>query len=52
MEYKEEINLICNTKTKGKQIIFGEDFVKNNVNNIEMIVNGIKSKLIQYKINY
>jgi len=33
--------------------IFGEKFVKNNINNVELKINGIKSKLMQnYKLKY
>ena len=45
-EYKNEINLIYKTKKKGKQRIFGKQFVENNKNNIELIINGNKIKLI------
>ena len=44
--YRNEINLIYKTENKGKQNIFGIIFVSNNKNNIELIINGIKSKLI------
>ena len=45
-KYKNEINLIYKTENKGKHNIFGKNFVKNNENNIELIINGVKSKLI------
>ncbi len=47
MKYKNEINLIYKTKGKGKQNIFGEKFVENNKDNIELIINGKKSELIK-----
>jgi len=28
------------------EIIFGHEFVENNKNNIDLIINGIKSKLV------
>ena len=43
----KEINLIYKTEYKSKQKIFGKDFVKNNSINIELIINGNKSKLIE-----
>ena len=45
LKYKNEINLIYQTENKCKQQIFGQDFVENNVNKIELIINGIKNKL-------
>ena len=47
IKYKNHINLIYKTEDKGKYKIFGEDFVKNNKNNIELLINGIKSELIE-----
>ena len=47
MKYKNEIELIYKTDNKGKQKIFDRQFVKSNINNIELIINGIKSKLIE-----
>ena len=50
-KYKNEINLIYNTKEEGECQIFGDEFVKKNNNNIELNVNGDKSKLIsKYKL--
>ena len=41
------INIIYNKTNKGgKDLIFGKKFVKNNENNIKLIINGIKSNLI------
>ena len=48
VEYKNKINLIYKTKEKGTFYIFGYDFVCNNKNNIELIINGNKSELIDY----
>ena len=50
-KYKNEINLIYNTKEEGECQIFGDEFVKKNNNNIELNINGDKSKLIsKYKL--
>ena len=50
-KYKNEINLIYNTKEEGESQIFGDKFVKKNNNNIELNINGVKSKLIsKYKL--
>ena len=50
-KYKNEINLIYNTKEEGECKIFGDKFVKNNDNNIELNINGNKSKLVsKYKL--
>ena len=50
-KYKNEINLIYNTKEEGMSKIFGDKFVKKNENNIELNVNGEKSKLVnEYKL--
>ena len=47
-EYKNEINLIYhNDISENITRIFGEKFVENNKNNIELIINGIESKLIE-----
>ena len=49
--YKNEINLKYITKEEKEEIIFGEKFVENNKNNIELEINGVKSKLIRrYKL--
>ena len=47
MKYKNEIDLKYKTDNRGKQKIFDSQFVKSNINNIEWIINGIKSKLIE-----
>ena len=45
------INLIYYLEKEEEQNIFGEEFVKNNINTVELVINGIKSKLIQkYKL--
>jgi len=50
-KYKNEINLKYITKDEKNENIFGEKFVKNNINNIDLIINGEKSKLIkEYKL--
>ena len=50
--YRNEINIKYKTKEKRIENIFGEKFVENNKNNIELIINGEKSKLIpKYELN-
>ena len=49
--YKNEINLIYNTNKEEECQIFGDKFVEKNNNNIELNINGDKSKLIsKYKL--
>ena len=47
-KYKKEINLIYFSKYGGFESIFGHEFVKNNKNNIDIIINGTEYKLIDY----
>ena len=48
---KNELNIIYKTDKEGDEDIFGEDFVENNKNNIELIINGSKNDLInRYKL--
>ena len=47
MRDKNEINLRNKTENKEKQNLFVKDFVKNDTNNIELIINSIESKLIE-----
>ena len=50
--YKNEINIKYITEEKGKESIFGYKFVENNKNNIELKINGTKSKLIkEFELN-
>ena len=50
--YKNEINIKYKSENKGIKRIFGEKFVENNENNIELMINGEKSKLIsEYALN-
>ena len=42
-QYKNKIDLIYNAKLDGDYNIFGEEFVKNNKDNIELIINGKKT---------
>ena len=50
-KYRNEINLIYSTEEEGECNIFGDKFVKKNNNNIELNINGDKSKLIsKYKL--
>ena len=44
--HKTEINIIYKTNLKGIDNIFGEKFLENNKNNIELIINGNKNSLI------
>ena len=46
VNFRNEINIIYKTEKNGIQIIFGKEFVKNNIENIELIINDKKSKLI------
>ncbi len=55
--YKNEINLkykkidFSNYFPKNEVNIFGEKFVEKNINNIDLIINGEKSKLVEkYKL--
>ena len=49
--YKDEINIIYKTDEEGYENIFGDKFVENNKNNIELIINGNKNELIsKYKL--
>ena len=51
INYKNEINLIYNTEKEGDYQIFGDEFVKNNINNIELNINDDKSELVnKYKL--
>ena len=45
--YKNEINIIYKTDKEGNENIFGDKFVENNKNNIELIINGNSSNLIK-----
>ena len=50
-KYKNEINLIYYAEEENEFNIFGDIFVKNNKNNIDLIINGIKNNLIEkYKL--
>ena len=46
IKYKNEINIINKTDKESEKDIFGKKFVENNKNNIELIINGNKSNLI------
>ena len=46
-KYRDEINLIYITEKEDNYNIFGEEFVENNKDNIELNINGEKSKLIE-----
>ena len=49
-EYKNEINIIY-IGNENEEKLFGEEFVKNNKNNIKLEINGIKSNLVAtYKL--
>ena len=45
IEYKKEINLVYFAKKKGNYNIFGEKFVKNNKNNIKIVIDGNQTDL-------
>ena len=47
-KYKNNINLIYFSKYGGFESIFGYEFVKNNKNNFDLIINGIEYNLIDY----
>ena len=44
-DYENKINIVFHVKNKGDFEIFGVEFVKNNKDNIELIINGVKNKL-------
>ena len=46
IENKKEINLTYNVLSKGNYEIFGEEFVVNNKDNIELLINGKESILV------
>ena len=45
IEYKKEINLVYFAKKKGIYNIFGEKFVRNNKNNIKIVIDGNQTDL-------
>ena len=48
---EKEIKLIYKCKFEGTKKIFGDSFVENNKDNIELIINGEKTELInKYKL--
>ena len=44
-QYKNKINLVYFTEKEGVENIFGDNFVKNNKNNIDLIINENKTSL-------
>ena len=51
LDTKDEIKLVYKSEINSIQNIFGKKFVENNKNNIELIINGEKSELIEkYKL--
>ena len=46
-EHKNKINLIYITDSNFHYNIFGKTFVENNENNIDLIINGIDSKIVE-----
>ena len=49
--FKNEINIIYKTDVEDYKNIFGDKFVENNKNNIELIINGTKNEFIcKYKL--
>ena len=50
-KFKDEISIIYKVNEESIQNIFGEEFVKNNKNNIELIINENKNELVkEYKL--
>ena len=50
-KYKDKISLIYEIEKEGMYNIFGEKFVENNKNNIELNINGNKSEIVnKYKL--
>ena len=50
--YKNKINIRLNVQSKGNYNIFGQDFVKNNKDNINLMINGKPSFLVTtYELN-
>ena len=50
-ESKNIINIIYYVEKEEEQNIFGEEFVKNNEDKIELVINGINNKLVRkYKL--
>ena len=47
IKYKNEINIKYMTEEEGNQKIFGKGFVINNINNINLIINGKNSPLVE-----
>ena len=45
-KYKKVINLLYYLEQNGKWHIFGEKFVENNKNKIELVINGKKNELV------
>ena len=45
-KYRNEINLTYYAEENGPENIFGENFVKNNNNNIDLFINQTKSSLV------
>ena len=45
-DYKKELNIIYSTSNEGKQNIFGTEFVRKNINNIELMINSKKNVLV------
>ena len=49
--FRNEIDIIYKTNEEGIERIFGDKFVENNRNNIDLIINGINNNLIvRYKL--
>ena len=47
IKQRNKINLIYECLKDGNENIFGKKFVENNKNNIELVINGIKSELVE-----
>ena len=48
IEYKNKIKLIYEAEKEDTSQIFGKNFVTNNYNNIELIINGKKSEIYEF----
>ena len=51
VDYKEEIKKEIG-ETISREKLFGERFVKNNINKCKMIINGKKKEICSYLSNY
>ena len=45
VKYKDEINIVYEMEEDGDCNLFGEKFVENNKDNIDLVINGVKNNL-------